>query len=257
MKWHLGASIALVVGLASSAFAADNPAPAAAPALKAPPAAPSFSWTGCYAGFLGGGNWGHSEHIATTGNNTGSTITGDFKMNSAIAGATVGCDYQVEKTVIGFENDASWTNQRGIKPDMLPFDTSIVSTTRENWIDTLRGRVGYAVDHFLFYGTAGVAFAGTTVGVTVPGVGTFSDSRPRTGLAMGLGGEWAAWTQSWGTVSFKLEYLHTDFGSKQFINPPVTGPGFTVLSRDVKLTDDILSAGVNVRFNWGGTVISK
>lgn len=256
MKRHLGASIALVVGLGSNAFAADNPAPAAAPVANAAPAA-NFSWTGCYVGLVGGGNWGDSEQIARSGSNAGTTITGNFKLSgSGIGGGTLGCDYQIEKTVIGLENDASWTLLQGATQDLPPFNVQTTSSTRETWIDTLRGRVGYAFDHFLFYGTAGAAFAGTDVTVT-NAVGSFSDSKPRIGIAMGVGGEWAAWTGSWGAVSLKLEYLHTDFGSRQFINPPITGAGFTIATRDVKLTDDIVRAGVNVRFNWGGAVIAK
>jgi outer membrane immunogenic protein len=157
---------------------------------------------------------------------------------------------------MGLENDASWTNLRGATQDLPPFNVQATSSTRETWIDTLRGRVGYALDRFLVYGTAGVAFAGTKVTVT-NGDGPFSDSKTRTGLAVGVGGEWAAWTGSWGAVSFKLEYLHADFGSKQYINPPISTGAFTVVTRDVKLTDDIVRAGVNVRFNWDGTVIAK
>lgn len=254
--------MALVVALGSNAFAADNPAPAASPAPAAAPvakAAPAtgFSWTGCYAGLAGGGDWGHSEQTARSGSDAGTTITGNFKLSgSGIAGGTFGCDYQIEKTVMGLENDASWTNLRGATHDLPPFNAQANSSTRETWIDTLRGRVGYAFDHFLFYGTAGAAFAGTNVTVTNP-VGSFSDSKPRVGISMGVGSEWAAWTGSWGAVSFKLEYLHTDFGSKQYINPPITGAGFTILTRDVKLTDDIVRAGVNVRFNLGGAAIAK
>jgi outer membrane immunogenic protein len=253
MKRFLAATIALV-GLGSNAFAADKPAATAAPAVKAAPPA-NFSWTGCYVGVAGGGNWGESEHIARSTNNAGATITGNFNLNGGIAGGTLGCDYQIEKTVMGIENDASWTNKRGATQDLPPFNVQATSSTRERWIDTLRGRLGYAFDRFLIYGTAGVAFAGTNVTVSTTDV--VSESKTRTGLTVGVGSEWAAWVGPWGAVSFKLEYLHADFGSKQYFNPPVPIGTLTVATRDVRLTDDVVRAGVNVRFNWDTPFIAK
>ena len=266
MKRLLAASIALI-GLGSNAFAADpapaaappppasNPAPAPLPAKAAATAAPAYSWTGCYVGLSGGDNRGDSEHIAQSGAGTGLTITGNLKMaDSGIAGGSIGCDYQIEKTVMGFENSASWTGLRGSTNDVPPFDLAATSSTRQNWIDTLTGRIGYAMDRFLIYGTAGATFAGTTVTGSDPS-GSVSESQPRAGLAVGVGGEWAAWVASWGDVRFRLEYMHADFGTRQYFSSPTALGPLTVATRDVKLTDDIVRAGVNVRFNWGGTPI--
>lgn len=244
MKWLLVA--ALAAGLASPAFAAD--APAAKPLVKVPAPA-GFNWTSCYVGVQGGGSWGKSEDVARAGDAVGPTISGTFNPTGGVAGGAFGCDFQIEKTVLGFENDASWTNKHGSAPDMPPFNVAATSTTRERWIDMFRGRVGYALDQFLIYGTAGIALAGTAVTVSDP-AGAVTESRTRTGLAAGLGGEWAAWTDTWGAVSFKLEYVHTDFGSKRYFETrPLLGPA-AVATRDVRLTDDIVCAGINVRFNW-------
>jgi outer membrane immunogenic protein len=244
MKWLLVA--ALTAGLVSPAVAAD--APAATPPAKAPAPA-GFNWTSCYVGVQGGGSWGKSEHVARAGEVAGPTITGTFNLTGGVAGGAFGCDFQIEKTVLGFENDASWTNKHGSVQDQPPFNGVATSSTREKWIDMFRGRVGYAIDQFLIYGTAGVAFAGTEVSVTTP-AGKVTDSKTRAGLAAGFGGEWAAWTDSWGAVSFKLEYVHADFGSKRYVDPAVPIGGLIVTTRDVRLTDDIVRAGINVRFNW-------
>ncbi|OAF12789.1 outer membrane protein [Bradyrhizobium neotropicale] len=244
---------AMAAGLASHVFAAD--APAAKPAVKAPVPA-GFNWTSCYAGVQGGGAWGRSEHVARAGNASGPTISGTFNLTGAVAGGAFGCDFQIEKTVLGFENDASWTNKHGSAQDQPPFNVAATSSTREKWIDMFRGRIGYALDQFLIYGTAGVAFAGTDVTVSDP-AGAVTESRTRTGLAAGLGAEWAAWTDTWGAVSFKLEYVHTDFGSKRYFEArPPLGDAL-VATRDVRLTDDIVRAGVNVRFNWDSPVVTK
>ena len=84
--------------------------------------------------------------------------------------------------MLGFENDASWTNQHGKAQDLPPFNVGVTSGTREKWIDMFRGRVGYALDQFLIYGTAGIAFAGTEVTVSNEVVQVTS-SHTRTGLA--------------------------------------------------------------------------
>ena len=91
------------------------------------------------------------------------------------------------------------------------------------------------------------------VNVTNPVVGTsVTDSQNRTGWVAGVGGEWAAWTGPSGALTLKLEYLHADFGTARYIDPPVvTAVGGTVVTRDVKLTNDILRAGLNWKFDWG------
>jgi outer membrane immunogenic protein len=246
------------LALATSAIAADLPA-RPMPVKAAPYMAPViFSWTGCYVGVEGGGNWGRSSQTATTTPAPGAPITGNFNLSGGIAGGTIGCNYQVSNVVFGIENDYSWTDKRGSTNDRLPFTTTAISATREKWIDTLRGRVGFAWDRFMIYGTAGGAFAGTSVDVTGPAFGTLTSSQNRTGWTAGVGGEWAVLADSWGAVSLKLEYLHADFGTKQYFNPAVVTPaGTTVVTRDVKLSDDMVRAGVNVNFNWGGPVIPK
>jgi outer membrane immunogenic protein len=113
-----------------------------------------------------------------------------------------------------------------------------------------RGRVGWAWDRFLVYGTAGAAFTGVDVGVCSPTAICISDSRTRTGWSAGVGGEWAVWTVPAGSATLKIEYLHADFGTGLFVSPPVVVAGNTFNSRNVRLTDDIVRAGLNWKFNW-------
>jgi hypothetical protein len=57
-------------------------------------------------------------------------------------------------------------------------------------------------------------------------------------------------------LTFKVEYLHADLGTGRFINPsvvlvnPAGFAGGTIVTRDVKLTDDIFRGGVNWKFDW-------
>jgi hypothetical protein len=143
----------------------------------------------------------------------------------ALAGGTVGCNYQISSMVLGVENDLSWTNKGASSPDMPPFSRGAISSTNEKWIDTLRGRVGWAWDRFLVYGTAGAAFTGVDVGVCSPTAICISDSRTRTGWSAGVGGEWAVWTVPAGSATLKIEYLHADFGTGLFCKPAGRGGG--------------------------------
>jgi outer membrane immunogenic protein len=249
MKRFLLATV-VALGFAVPAAAADLPAWKPAPAPYVVP--PFFNWTGCYVGVEGGGNWGRSEQVARSGPFGGSTITGGFDLSGGIAGGTVGCNYQLGSSfVLGIENDISWTNKKGSAPDQAPFNTASTSSTREKWIDTLRGRVGMNFDRVMLYGTGGAAFAGTNVTVFNPAVGSVSNSQSRVGWVAGVGGEWAAWTGPWGALTFKLEYLHADFGGQIYFNPPITIAGLTIATRDARLTDDMVRAGMNLKFDWG------
>src|SRR6201985_1194918 len=177
--------VAAFVSVATAASAADFPV---APPMKAALPAPIlFSWTGCYVGVEGGGASGQGEQAAKSGPNSGQTITGGMTIKGGLAGGTAGCNIQMSNFVVSGEADFSWTNKRGSRNDLPPFNTASVSETRERWIDTFRGRFGYAIDRFMVYGTAGVAVAGTTVSVTNPAFGILSDSRTRIGWVAGLG----------------------------------------------------------------------
>jgi outer membrane immunogenic protein len=262
VKKHLAGIAALLMAAGSgAAFAADLPP---APQAYAPPpvlASPIYSWTGCYLGIEGGGAWGQSQHTAVESTptapagfapiptNNGRSITGNFNVSGGLFGGTAGCNYQLGHAVIGIEDDMSWTNISGTTNDIAPFNLAARSSTNETWLDTLRGRVGVSWDRFFFYGTGGVAFANEGVNVCPP-AGCFSDSQIRTGWTAGVGGEWAAWTVPAGTLTFKVEYLHVDLGTGRFIDPAITLPGGgTVLTRDVRLTDEIFRGGINWKFN--------
>lgn len=254
MKQSLLGLVFIGTMVAAPAMAADMGMPLKAPPLP-PPAA---SWTGCYVGIEGGGNWGSSKSIAASDRDPASVglpITNPFDLSGGLFGGTVGCNYQFASSwVIGIEDDFSWTNKTGSAFDLPPFNTASQNTMRENWLDTLRGRIGYSSAGWLFYVTGGAAFASTTVKVlnTLNGI-SVSDSSDRAGWAAGGGIEWA-FLPNW---SLKAEYLFADFGSSQYINPPVVIGTNIFNSRNVLLTDNIVRAGINYRFNWPGPVSAR
>ena len=240
-------AITIAVAAISPAFAADLPAPYPAP-LPAPPIA--FNWSSCYIGAQGAWTGGHSQHVASASpraSEVGLPITNSFNVNGAILGATLGCNYQITNFVLGAESDASWSTATGSATDQPPFNRGATSTTKETSFSTLRGRVGYAWDRLLFYGTGGVAFS--EVGVEVCGdVNCASDEQLRTGWVAGAGVEWAPLSMN-GSWRLKLEYLHDDFGNNVLISPFVTEPnGNTIVSRNVRLTNNLVRVGINWSF---------
>ncbi len=76
------------------------------------------------------------------------------------------------------------------------------------WFGTVRGRIGYAFNNILLYGTGGLAF-GTLKGE----VGGFSESHTTAGWTAGVGAEYAI-NQNW---SAKIEYLYVDLSEKNFL----------------------------------------
>ena len=114
MKYRLQvALIAAVstVALTQIASAADLPrkAPAAAPA------APVYTWTGCYIGGNVGGAWSRQ-----TGDFAAvpavEQVPGTINQNdsSVIGGVHLGCNYQFDpRFVVGVEGDWSWTGLNG------------------------------------------------------------------------------------------------------------------------------------------------
>ncbi len=240
MRRYLLGGITFVALFAGQALAADMP-------VKARPVVALWEWTGCYIGVEGGGNWGRTSNVDITAPFVGIPVTNPYNLSGGLVGGTIGCNYQIGQWVIGIENDLSWTNKRGIANEIAPFNTTATIEVRENWIDTLRGRVGIklgAQNQLLLYGTGGAAFAGTRATTCVPGIFCNSASNTLTGWAAGVGGEWAIGMpvpHNWWSV--KIEYIHADFGWNDYLFDPTL-----TTNKRIKLTDDILRAGINFHF---------
>jgi outer membrane immunogenic protein len=238
----LGAIAALVLGTAA-AVAADLPMK-----TKAPPPIAIYDWTGFYIGVSGGGSLGQSTHIDQA---TGLGDTIGYNVKGGLVGGTVGYNWQVSSVVFGFEGDASWVGEYGSNiDDGLAGNPAFTSFTKETWLGTARGRLGYAVNNLLFYGTGGYAVAGVTAGVKDSATAVLYDSSSstRNGWTAGGGLEWG-FLPNW---SAKFEWLYMKFESKPLITVNL-GPGFNRSS--VPLDDNVVRAGINYRF--GGPVVAR
>jgi outer membrane immunogenic protein len=224
----------LVVAIcAAPAAAADLPM-----VTKAPVAAPVFSWTGCYLGANLGYGWGRASATTTGGGFTGSASE---NLNGVVGGGQIGCNYQWTSIVWGIEGDFQGTSQR--HSDTFTVGGVTANTTdRVPWFGTIRGRLGWAVNNWLFYGTGGWGYGEFKSDTTFTGavVGTISTSRDHGFWVVG-GGIENAFAPHW---SWKLEYLYLSTGNLT----NTSAIGATVFTTTSKFTDNIVRAGVNYRF---------
>ena len=138
----------LMAGASTAALAADLPTRKEPPA-PAPIYAPPFTWTGLYLGINGGFG---VAHIGNTdfGNPNGGEI-----------GGTIGYNWQMGQVVFGGEADLDWASETS-------GHTFVNGSTnfKVNAITTERLRLGYAVDHALFYITGGYAGVSTQASIS-------------------------------------------------------------------------------------------
>jgi outer membrane immunogenic protein len=208
-----------VLSTFAPAMAADL---GAAPRYTKAPAAPVavYNWTGFYLGGFGGYA---SENTSV-----------DPKVKGGFAGGTVGYNWQTSNIVYGLEADGGWADVNASATAL-----GVTVTSRINSLGTARGRLGFAVDQVLFYGTGGYAWidnklSGTTLGVTL------SESHFHSGWTVGAGIE-AFIAPNW---SVKGEYLYRSLGSENYFGVP-SG------------TLNLHSGQVGVNYHFGGPIVAK
>src|SRR5713101_6834306 len=127
-----------VFAAAGSAMAAD-----VLPRYQTPFYNPGYSWSGFYLGINGGGGWGRSQWDGID----------RFNVSGGLIGGTIGYNWQINQFVLGVEGDIDWSGIRGSTTTLC----AVGCDTRNHWLGTVRGRLGYAFDRFLPYLTAGLA----------------------------------------------------------------------------------------------------
>ncbi|AYD00438.1 outer membrane protein [Neorhizobium sp. NCHU2750] len=154
--------------------AVDEPAPAVG------------NWQGYYLGATGSYDWGRFGG-------------GDHKADGAGGGLYTGYNWQSGKIVYGIEGDVAYNGEKhGTSPDL---------EGKAGWNGSVRGRIGYDLNPFLIYGTAGVALQDNKLSDA-----TSSESKTAVGYTVGAGAE-AMITNN---ITARLEYRYTDFGAKDY-----------------------------------------
>jgi iron complex outermembrane recepter protein len=212
---------------------------------KAPPVnwtggtSPSVNWTGIYLGINGGFSFGGSAwNDSVTGSSTGSFGTSGF-----VFGGTVGANYQIGSLVFGVEADGDWADASGFGTFTAAGLCAGGCLTKNTWLSTVRGRVGYALDRFLVYGTAGAAFGNVQASFSNDPVSSATEA----GWTVGAGVE-VAFAPNW---SARAEYLFVDLanGSCTTNCAIADASGTPVIPNvAVKFNESIVRGGVSYRF---------
>lgn len=163
----------------------------------------SFNWAGPYLGAHLGYGWGDSNVADIDG---------------FIGGLTGGFNVQQGPVVFGLEADIGVT---GIG------HSGAIDDFNNDWLGTARGRVGYAFDRFMLFGTGGFAWTRATYEFA-----GFEESNNHFGWSLGVGAE-AAITEQ---LSAKIDFLHNSFDEKGYIN------------RRLDPTTNTLRVGLNYQF---------
>jgi outer membrane immunogenic protein len=205
MKRIARAAALLAIVAGGGAAAADLPHPSY---YTAPAPLSAYSWTGLYLGGNLGYEWGITSNNPT-------------RPSGFAGGAQGGYNWQTGQLVFGGEADIALS---GAKDTFAPWKFS------NPWFGTLRGRAGFALNNFLIYGTAGVAFGE----LSAETIGLQSESHTNVGWTAGVGVE-AGIAANW---SAKVEYLFVDLASNTY--------GLTGTSN--ALSASLFRMGVNYHF---------
>jgi outer membrane immunogenic protein len=262
-RFHL-AAVAIVaspLALATVAHSADL-------AVKAPAAARTYNWSGCYIGANVGGSESGSDVTTIVGSGTHLAPAdialveeggnGSANGPSWGGGGQVGCNWQSDNIVYGLEGDFDYfrTNPQFINGTATLSDGAtsfaVAQMLTSNYLATLRPRLGVAADKNLFYITGGAAFTKasytqTYVDAAVPaGTGVATGSKTFVGWTVGAGWEYA-FADHW---TLRFEYLFTGFPGSVGGTGVITDAagGSNPLQGSANLTMQTARAGVNFKF---------
>jgi outer membrane immunogenic protein len=144
--------------LALTVVAGPEPLPSEKEMKQVAPAPPpECNWTGFYIGLNVGGQFGHAEDKDLDGYNALNQQWG-YDESGVVAGGQVGYNFQWNWLVLGIEGDGGYMNLdgRGVQPAAANFTASdTVGHSDSDFYTTIRGRLGFAFGHWLFYGTGG------------------------------------------------------------------------------------------------------
>lgn len=204
MTKSLKAGLASLLLLAGGAAMAGD-LPTRKGVLPPAPVLPElFSWTGFYAGGQIGYSWGSDRTRFTVLGGALAGVAFDYAADGVVGGGHAGFNYQIGGFVLGIEGDVEGLDAKG------GFNSALaIGRVSRDWQASIRGRVGFALDRFMIYGTGGAAFTEYSYRLTNPATGVSESAEAsRGGWTAGGGVSYALTDHLIGGV----EYRYTDFG---------------------------------------------
>jgi outer membrane immunogenic protein len=229
--------------LAATAIVSAASLTATARAADIAPAA--YDWSGFYVGLNAGAAWNNSEvenSLTYEGPGFGGPFTPDAindfvddldsdldgDQTAFTGGALIGYNWQHDALVLGVEADINYVNFSDessvdrinvAQPFYDDINTSSDLSFDANWFGTLRGRIGFAADNLLFYGTGGLAYGHMEASADVEitngdgGSASYSASTDSTNWGWTVGGGMEVGIDNW---SLGVEYLYVDLGDGEW-----------------------------------------
>jgi high affinity Mn2+ porin len=166
-----------------------------------------FDWAGWYVG----GHIGYSRGQIDSRLFAADPTESSQSFGSLYGGLQVGYNYVLpSRLLLGIETDISFPNFLEDGRASARASSQSIVTDKIDYIATLRGRAGYAFDHWLIYGTGGLAWSQARF-IESPGLANDMDKslQTRTGWSLGAGAE-VALAEDW---TARIEYLYDRFGN--------------------------------------------
>jgi outer membrane immunogenic protein len=232
----------------------------------------SPNWTGPYIGINAGGSWGQPQSKTIVQKSDDLYFGPDDVPNLANAGAQsvsssgfsgggqIGYNRQIGGLVWGLESSISANGFRGSKTSKptpsayIATDYTVQAGVQNDWLWTVRPRLGITSGRLLAYVTGGLAVGNikATLGyreAAQQATASASVEDVKTGWVVGAGLELLL-TQNW---SLKSEVMRVDLGTVSTTTNNVTfanGAKFpgSVLKQSVDFQENIVTIGLNYRF---------
>jgi outer membrane immunogenic protein len=249
---------ALIVATAFGATAASAADLAAGPYTKAPAyVEPLYNWSGFYIGGHLGGAWTNEQWV----NSANTTAFGDlapgqgFRQRGSgfMGGGQIGYNWQANNFVFGVEGTFSGLDNSGHLNNTLFGGLDDQFSWRANFMATIVGRAGLAINNNLLYFKGGYAGVNNRLSVVDnvanPSTGSGSQTHWASGWTVGGGWEYGI-TRNW-TVGVEYNYAAFERATYQLAGTSAGTYTFDAKPRDIQW------AVVRLNYKFDAPVIAR